>query len=919
MPNRGTSLGIVVILAVIALVAVFAFRTDAQPAKPLGDDGVETRAAGDAESTAVATSETESTARFAGPERRATEVAEPAAAASDTAAEPAVFRGRAVDPEGNPIAGVTASVGGWTANSARMDAYRAEHGEVEWEDPEPVTTTADGRFEVRFVPPPPYQFTLDLDKTGLVSVDGRWGSIAPGAVKDFGDVVMSTGTRVTGRFVDAVGNTVPLPQGERIQLSINRYNRKDRPRGEMTTEDAVRASLEPDGTFRFEKPAAPGMWNVSVRGFLLANREQEVEIAPPETTIEVEVVRPEDLLRVSGIVVDQTGEPVARADIDPVGMNRPDSWILSTGRDGTFEFVQRPNNTDPAATFGLQAEKRGHRTAMIQGITWGRRDVRIVLPRIPAMEVLVVRAADNTPVEDYGVRVMSTDGRQSSRDYDVIDGWKHADGITRVTTLQHGGKKRIFVEPRSSTGLAPVTQMVEVDAQSPPRLTIALPDAVEQPVRVLHADGEPATGSRVQLVDGRGEPVAENDFVLEFGGGSFSSSIAGIQLDSAETDAEGRCTIAGPPDVPLTLRVFGNHPTLVADGVTLTPDEQVFRLAAGATVTIRLDPPEVLADWRRGAGIAETGPVAAQDQSKVPTVMLHGSDPSERKRYPTGIGILGAPLDDDGTVVLEGVPAGRWRVRAQWRIDRGYESMTGRTELEVTPGEDHEYLLDVAAYRVGRVSGTLIVDGEPAANTQIYLQRELETLRPDGEPDTQQLHVETDTAGAFDAEIPGATWSAVATLELPDPRDPDAGWVRIRARPDVVVTPGIETTVELHATLARTALRIVNPGGEPVVGLKLWPTDADWLDRPTIGKTDAEGRTTLFGDPGSYRLSCRIRSLNDNEAYQLAMRQAVEAHGGDWKAGRESLDAIVELPTPIAVPSPTGAIVEIQLPEAWDR
>src|SRR5690606_954272 len=64
------------------------------------------------------------------------EQVETAPAAPVLAAGEAVMRGRCVDQEGNPIAGVQVELHGWVANDSRLEAYRRDHGDVVWGDPE---------------------------------------------------------------------------------------------------------------------------------------------------------------------------------------------------------------------------------------------------------------------------------------------------------------------------------------------------------------------------------------------------------------------------------------------------------------------------------------------------------------------------------------------------------------------------------------------------------------------------------------------------------------------------------------------------------------------------------------------------------------------------------------------------------------
>jgi len=105
---------------------------------------------------------------------------------------------------GKPIAGATAAFGGSPGNGGEL----ARHGPVSWHDPEPGRTDAEGRFEIRFVPPPPFQHWLELRAEGRAPRTARWGSFHPGQVEDLGDLAFLRGYEVRGKVVDQSGAPV---------------------------------------------------------------------------------------------------------------------------------------------------------------------------------------------------------------------------------------------------------------------------------------------------------------------------------------------------------------------------------------------------------------------------------------------------------------------------------------------------------------------------------------------------------------------------------------------------------------------------------------------------------------------------------------------------------------------------------------
>ncbi len=285
-----------------------------------------------------------------------------------------VVRGRTVDRDGRPVSGCWVNFHGWGGNRRRMDAHVSKHGAIDFVDPEGQTTGEDGRFEFSFVPPPPYQFSLDVGHDGCVTKTARWGELPRGETVDLGELVMRTGATVTGRVVDRHG----VPQGD-VRIYFKRDRRIDLSRGTVRDRDPRTARSAADGTFRVEGVAAAGTWNVRLRGRQkLSPDSLVIEEGQPSAFLEVVVVPQSEIESVSGIVVDQWGDPVSRVHVDYSTQGSGSRWIISTARDGTFRIERREG--DAAGPFTISLSREGfERTTSEQKYEWGAKDIRLVL------------------------------------------------------------------------------------------------------------------------------------------------------------------------------------------------------------------------------------------------------------------------------------------------------------------------------------------------------------------------------------------------------------------------------------------------------------------------------------------------------------------------------------------------------------
>lgn len=141
------------------------------------------------------------------------EVEEPEAAPESAQPKPeplpgeAVITGRVLRADGTPAVGALAQMHGWGANNGRIMRYGKPK---DFEQPQ-ANTDAQGRFEIRFVPPQAFQFTLDVSLEGFAAVSWRWSRIQLGERKRLGDIELPEAGIIVGRVVNPKGEPVLLP------------------------------------------------------------------------------------------------------------------------------------------------------------------------------------------------------------------------------------------------------------------------------------------------------------------------------------------------------------------------------------------------------------------------------------------------------------------------------------------------------------------------------------------------------------------------------------------------------------------------------------------------------------------------------------------------------------------------------------
>jgi len=487
-----------------------------------------------------------------------------------------IVKGRCVDGEtGAPLAGVEVDVHAWGRST--------EEFPDDLKKPKPVTTGADGRFEIRCLATSGYQVSFDAQIEGRWPRTGRWRHLVPSEVEDVGDVRLYPGVYVEGILVNTDGEPVADASigvdDLRLYLGCEDDVDDTRDKGARLREVGERGlrafhvhansvrwcHTDENGRFRSRVALPPGTW----RWRMSRNRFQlqgDGKITIPKDG-EMQPVRVvvEEMPYMAGVVVDaDTGKPIKGISLEAL---LPGSGRMATGyskADGTFK-IYRSQSSGDSARISVSRATAYEAFAGTKAYEWGARDIRIELQRAPSVELTVVEKGTGKPVEEFSIRAYATSGRMSSLDRRRRQSGKHEGGRLQVTGVRRG-PGRVEVVPKDPKLLFAGVDVVGGPDMKP--LRIEVERLVPMMVQVLDADGAPKARAIVKvIVPGNYEPIRGPVPVNNPRGdgmNAFSSNpnqTFDTEIYRATTDEGGQCIvygISGREDlvlgVPLDLR-----------------------------------------------------------------------------------------------------------------------------------------------------------------------------------------------------------------------------------------------------------------------------------------------------------------------------------------------------------------------------
>lgn len=817
-------------------------------------------------------------------------------AATSTSATPAPLtkvRGRCVDGTGNPIAGCTVGVHGFMGNEQRMDSWLRDHeSEPDWNDPPKQTTGADGRFEFTFWPPPPFQFTLDIEHAQFAAMGARWGELDAGTVRDVGDVVMTTGIRVRGRVVDQAGQPLAKFRG-----SVHPRRPGEGHDQQLPTPVSAYGQSDETGAFACGRLLPPGPYYVSTGGRerLLEPIEGTLTATRPVEELTIVVVKKPPSQTITGRVVDDAGRPVANARVEARDANR-ETRTDRTGRDGTFR-IEADHTMTGKLPVTLQVRAEGYEEAKpTEPIPFGSADVVLPLVRASALQVRVVDE-ELRPIEQFQVRVVPRDRPGgSSVDFRMRHRGPHRDGVAEVPGIG-AGKWTVAVDFPKSAGRTSVLQPIEVVARTKTRIELVAARDVSRSVRVVDRSGNPLVGSAVQLCEPLGDGFDANTNRIREEQLFFSQNPnTAIVRDEGKTDATGRLVLSGPPGRTLGVAALGpgHVPAFVGDVLLDVADELVLTVDVGARLRGKIVPPEAVAELERLRGNA-----AAR-----PWISLYRDDPKSK--------VVGQdnPLfavASDGTFELSGLPPGSWQLLlCFWDSYESGSSSASSWMRDVTLQEGRltEVSLDLAYLLPGTMSGTVMKNGAPAVGAVLSFYVEVPTGR---NPMGLNRFARTDADGRYSVLLPRGTCSGSVSTRS------GTNWLQVPIKVTAAITAGQTTTQDFAIWAGDIKVTVLDADGKPVPGVQLVGRSSSG-DQVWLPRTEDLGRTRLERPVETLQLRVLPRRLTT----QAGREELAEQHRKNGGTGDPLEPLWIDLGT-LGVVAGQTTEVELKLPPSFDQ
>ncbi|MCA8943517.1 MAG: carboxypeptidase regulatory-like domain-containing protein, partial [Planctomycetes bacterium] len=676
--------------------------------------------------------------RHAEPVERA-DVAVPGPAVVPTGG--ARLRGRLVDSESKPRAGIELELSKGVGDSRQRNA----------------TTNADGEFEFDY-PTDWHEGQIDLSATRWLFSDNSTRSmpfVRAGVTTELGDLVVIAASRIAGRVVDRTDH--PLP-GVTVEM-----------RESVSALGATHiVETGADGRFEFEVEPCSGRLSTRARNYLPTDRSVTVERGVDRTDL---VIRLDAGDSIAGRVVDDLGKPLVGARVAPFRSRKLDGNTLvdridaaeSTTSDEAGAFVL--GGIEPGDSVRLRAWADGHGDQVLTSIAAGRKDVTFRLVRHGSVRGVVVDA-NGEPI--VGSQV------------ETLDESEGMFGRTVVTTTDASGRFELDGVPagdlrlRATGAHRPTTSHVVTVPGGMPlegvRLVVDVGSRIL--VSVLDAENRPVGGARVRVCEASGESDAaarvferrvERDGATEL---SFDFDSAGNDLGRGETDTEGRVEIGGLPGGPVFVSAM--HDEYAGSRPIRVVLPRVGRVEARLTLREggRVEVAIVDASGEpRAAGFSIRGPIIAGEPVTA-TELRSGAD---------GIAVVGplAAGSYEAVLVQEEQPVRIGDMDAFVTIGEGSSELEGtRVSFDVRARERAQVQLVFPV--LTRVTGVVRDADGPVAGVTVRVEPESES-RSLG----QSRRATTDGAGRYEiADIasgpytirwgrPGATVDFVDELEVP--------------------------------------------------------------------------------------------------------------------------------------------------------
>lgn len=440
----------------------------------------------------------------------------PARAGEKLVEIPARLVGTLLLPDERGAKNVEVELNGWSMLPARSNPGVPY---TPWKSPS-VRTDADGRFELEFVPPRAYQFSLALRVDGCVPLSWRWTGVNGGDRLDLGRVIFERGGSVHGRLVDSEGRAV------RERWTVFGDSRRQMPgaqsmrNGEIAMGASQSATNPLTGEFTLEDlpPGPIGVRAMSRLGVSLDGTL--VDVAPGEVSETTLVWNGPDLSQRIGVQIQTPPFYGLASEAGPVRL-LPQQPAPENARDPSTQPVDRPNEIEVPREG--KREPRQPQTVVFDGLSGSDYTLEISDPRflpwrqehiepgqlvdarlIGAAEVRlrVLDARTHLPILRYGLRTRLSEPRSAA-------------GVHEI--LPVGGEAPL---DGAFGGLLPVDQLLLVSADgycdaeielsapkigTPSELTLELRRGRTLRGRVLEADGvTPAPNLAIELREGAG-------------------------------------------------------------------------------------------------------------------------------------------------------------------------------------------------------------------------------------------------------------------------------------------------------------------------------------------------------------------------------------------------------------------------------